>query len=72
MIDIECLCQLFDMYGSATFKLSKDIKDYNKNKALKFLFPNNPLNVVTIKVMSTRLLMEDRLLPYTIVKCILL
>ena len=53
------------------FYLSKDINDYSINKALKLLFPNNPLNVVTIKVMATRLLVKDRLLHCTIVKCIL-
>ena len=72
MIDIDTMVELFDMDGPTHFKLAKDFEDFSKDKAVKVPLLDNPPIVISGKILATRLFVEDRLLHYTIVKCMLL
>ena len=59
------------MDGSILFKLAKDLGDFSRDEAIRVLFPNNPPNIVIGEILTTRISVEDKLLHYTMVGCIL-
>ena len=71
VINVNTTVELFEMDGSAPFKLAKDFDDFSRDEAIKVLFLENPPNVVLGKILTTRLSIEDRVLHYNMVKCIL-
>ena len=71
VVNVELLCNLFSLDVNVEFKLSKDMEDFNREETIKLLFPNSPLSVVTKKIITIGLSIEDRLMHYTIVKYIL-
>ena len=71
VLDVKTLAELFEMDGSAPCKLAHEFDDYNKDEAKKLLFPIVPPHKSSGKTLTTGLSIEDRLLHYTLIKCIL-
>ena len=69
---MKTLAELFEMNVAALCKLAKDFQDFNREEALKLLFPNQEISRPSRKIMISKLSVEDKLLHFTIVKCITL
>ena len=71
VLDVQTMVDLFDMDGIPLWTLAKDYPKFNREEAVKLLFPNEKANMPYVKVLTTSLSIEDRLLHFTIVKCII-
>ena len=71
VLDVKTLAELFEMDGLAPCKLAHDFDEYNKDEAKKLLFPVVPPHTSSGKTFTTGLSIQDRLLHYTLIKCIL-
>ena len=70
VLDLQTLADLFELDASAPCKLAKDFEDFSRAEALKLLFPNQELTKPSGKILISKLSVEDRLLHFTIVKCL--